>query len=107
MAFHRGDSYTRDQIHSELGGEKVSYLPQQGGRIVCGCFSPDSNPEAPYEILVGGTDEVGGEGPVLKKARMLSRQGGSIPVFLKQATNFWLFDGNFRVKGVVEDRHHI
>ena len=79
MAFMRGDSYTRDHIHAELGGETVSYLPQQGGRIVSGCFSPESNPEAPHEILVGGMEEDGGEGPVLRKARTLSRQEGSIP----------------------------
>jgi len=107
MAFTRGDSYTRDHIHAELGGETVSCLPQQGGRIVCGCFSPESNPEASYEILVGGMDEEGGEGPVLRTAKTLSRQEGPIPVFLKQATNSWLLDGHFRVKGVVEGRDNI
>ena len=39
MLFVQGESYTRDFIHDQLGGEKVSYLPQKGGRIVCGCFS--------------------------------------------------------------------
>ena len=38
MPFAIGAHYTRDEIHSELGGEKVSFLPQKGGRIVCGCF---------------------------------------------------------------------
>jgi hypothetical protein len=47
MPFIPSESYTRDQIHEEVGGEKVSYLPQKEGRVVCGCFSPDSNPEAP------------------------------------------------------------
>ena len=107
MKFMSADSYTRDQIHAELSGEKVSYLPQHGGRIVCGCFSQESNPEAPYEILVGGMDEEGSEGPILREARMLSRQEGSIPVFLKQAPNAWIFDGHFRVKGVVEDRESL
>jgi HNH endonuclease/EVE domain len=63
--------------------------------------------EAPYEILVGGPDEGVGESSVLKKARMLAKQREPIPVFLKQATNAWLFDGHFRVKGVVEDRGYI
>jgi len=60
MPFIPGESYTRDHIHKQVGGEKISYLPQKDGRIVCGCFSPDSNPEAPYVILVGGPDESAG-----------------------------------------------
>jgi hypothetical protein len=106
MRFIPGDSYTRGQIHDEFGGEMVSYLPQQDGKIVCGCFSPESNPEAPYEVLVGGPEE-GGEGPILKKARLLAKQRGPIPVFLKQAPNAWIFDGHYRAKGVVEDRAYL
>jgi 5-methylcytosine-specific restriction enzyme A len=56
---------------------------------------------------VGGTDESGGEFSVLKKARLLTKQSEPIPVFLKQATNAWLFDGHYRAKGVVEDRAYI
>ena len=93
MLFVQGESFTRDFIHDQLGGEKVSYLPQKAGRIVCGCFSTESNPEAPYEILVGGADEEGSEGPILRKARMLARQDGSIPVFLMRAANQWMYDG--------------
>src|SRR5205809_825255 len=92
MPFVRGATYTRDHIHVELGGETVTYLPQRGGRIVCGCFSQDSNPEAPYEILVGGPDESGGESTVERKARLLARQREAIPVFLKQGPNAWLYD---------------
>jgi 5-methylcytosine-specific restriction protein A len=107
MVFVEGESYTRDFIHTQLGGEKVSYLPQKGGRIVCGCFSPDLDPEAPHEILVGGADEDGTEGPIVKKARMLFRQDGSIPVFLKRATKEWMYDGHYRVKRLIEDRDYI
>jgi hypothetical protein len=77
MPFIPGESYTRGQIHEEFGGETVTYLPQQDGKIVCGCFSPDSNPEAPYEILVGGRDEQGGgDSSVVKKARLLAKHRG-------------------------------
>jgi 5-methylcytosine-specific restriction protein A len=107
MPFVQGESYTRDFIHDQLGGEKVSCLPQRAGRIVCGCFSADSSPEAPYEILVGGADEDDSEGPILRKARMLARQDGSIPVFLKRAANQWMYDGRYRAKGVIEDRDYI
>lgn len=50
MAFMRGDSYTRDQIHAELGGETVSFLPQRDGRIVCGCFRVEGVVEDPGYI---------------------------------------------------------
>src|SRR4051812_1432251 len=103
MPFTPGESYTRDHIHEMLGGEKVSYLPQKDGRIVCGCFSHESNPEAPYVILVGG-DEDGVEHPVEKKAKILERQEEPIPVFLKRATNDWLFEGRFRVRRAIRDR---
>jgi hypothetical protein len=107
MLFVVGEVYTRDRIHTILGGETLSYLPQTGGKIVCGCFSPESNPEAPYEILVGGADAGESEGQILRKARRLSRQDGSIPVFLRRAANEWMFDGHYRVKGLIEDREYI
>jgi hypothetical protein len=56
---------------------------------------------------VGGPDEGGGESSVLKKARLLAKQPETIPVFLKQAKNAWLFDGHYRAQGVVEDRAYI
>ena len=103
MPFIPGELYTRDHIHDQLGGEKVSYLPQKDGRIICGCFSTDSNPKAPYVILVGG-DEDGGEHPVERKARILEKQDEPIPVFLKRASNDWIFEGYFRVKRAIRDR---
>lgn len=105
MPFIPGESYTRDHIHEILGGEKVSYLPQKNGKIICGCFSADANPEAPFVILVGG-DEVS-EGPVERKARILEAQNEPIPVFLKRAANDWLFEGDFKVKGVSRDRQFL
>jgi hypothetical protein len=38
MTFIPGESYTRDHIHEILGGQKVSYLPQKDGKVVCGWF---------------------------------------------------------------------
>ncbi len=53
-------TYSRDNFHESLGGGKVSCLPQRDGKIVCGCFSADVNPESAYVILVGGVECVGG-----------------------------------------------
>ena len=66
MSFITGEAYTRDRIHASLGGEKVTYLPQKEGKIVCGCFSTDFNPEAPLVILVGGSDEDEDANTILK-----------------------------------------
>ena len=99
MTFIPGGSYTRDHIHDVLGGEKVSYLPQKDGKIVCGCFSAEANPKAPYVILVGGDIDDQGS-TVLKKARILKAQEESIPVFLKRTANDWLYEGMFRLKDI-------
>lgn len=92
MLFEVGRIYTRHQIHVALGGELQTYLPQHGGKIVCGCFQPDLDPEAPHEILVADTPKV------RQKAEMLCQQGGSIPVFLKVNRNRWEYRGLFQVK---------
>lgn len=93
MAIEVGRQYTRAQIQQAYGGGVQSYLPNRGGRVTCGCFSPDLNPHAPDEILVG-------DGPKIKEAaRLLIRQGGAIPVFVKRATNAWEYLGRYRVKG--------
>ncbi len=104
MPFVVGESYSRDHIHAELGVDMISYLPQREGRIVCGCFSVNSNPEAPYEILVGGSDE---NGAIQRKARLLAKQGGTIPVFLKHSAYNWKFDGFYRVKSLSEDAAYL
>ena len=91
MIFVEGQSYTRQEINAQLGGEVQHYLPTSDGRIVCGCFNSKLNPEAPEIILAGN-------GPVImKKAGMLCEQGGSIPVFMKRAVNGWEYVGFYKL----------
>jgi hypothetical protein len=95
MNFVIGETYTRDEIHHALDGEKVTYLPQHDKRIVCGCFIPahGKNPKAPDEVLVG-------TGPLVeKKAAMLCAQDEAIPVFLKRVPKQWEYRGEYRVEG--------
>jgi hypothetical protein len=89
MAFTLETTYKRDDIYAQLGGEKETYLPQKNGKIVCGCFNPKENPQAPYIILVRSGEKIE------KKAQILSKQEGCIPVFVKQETNQWEYKGNF------------
>lgn len=89
MAFILGNTYTRDEIHNQLGGEKETYLPQKNGKIVCGCFNPDLNPQAPCIILVGNGSRI------IEKAQILSKQESCIPVFVKLESGKWEYKGNF------------
>ena len=90
-----GQEYSFNAIAEVFGGQSFGYLPQVGSRIVCGRFTTEMNPHAPYEVLVG--DPPG----VLRKAEMLVEQGGVIPVFIKAATNRWRYHGPMEVVGFV------
>jgi hypothetical protein len=89
--------YTRKQIHKLIGGDLQSYLPHRGGRVVCGCFKTDNNPNAPKEILVG--DRVN----VVKYARVFAGQVEPIPVFIKQTVNQWKYIGNYQAVKYTEE----
>lgn len=91
VAINVGKRYTRAQIQQAYGGGIQTYLPNRDGRVTCGCFDPELNPRAPEEILVG-------DGPnIVAAARLLIRQGGAIPIFIKRASSEWEFLGRYRV----------
>jgi len=85
--FTEGATYSLSEIRAQLGGEVMSYLPQRGSQIVCGRFDRSMNPRAPREVLVGNLAKV------VRKARLLIAQGGSIPVFVKERADTWSFQG--------------
>src|SRR5207247_2745571 len=79
--FGFGQTYTRGEIRQALGGDLSSSLPHRDGRVVCGCFRPDLNPDAPDVILSG-------RGPKIERwARVFATQRQCIPCFAKAATN--------------------
>jgi hypothetical protein len=92
MDFKKDQEYTLDEISSVLGGETQSYLPQRGGKIVCGRFSRKMNPDAPTTILAGDLPQV------RRKAELVAEQKEPIPVFIKeQATRaIWRYHGLMR-----------
>ena len=87
-----GSQYTRDEIHSEVGGSKVSCLPTQRGRIVAACLSRKFSPAAPHVVLCGQGPRTGAV------SKLLTIQAGELPVFIKYAANQWEFHGNFQVE---------
>ena len=89
--FMVGRQYTRDEIHAEVGGSKVSCLPTRGGTIVAACLSQKFSPAAPHVVLCGQGLRTGGV------SKLLTITPGKLPVFIKRAASRWEFRGNFRV----------
>lgn len=97
MSFKEDECYSRREIHEKLGGGIQDYLPHINGRVVCGAFRTDTNPKAPEEILVGN-------GPnIMKYGKILCEQSGSIPVFIKKASNRWEYRGEYSADRWTED----
>jgi len=89
--------YTREYIHEKLGGGIQSYLPTSNGRVVCACLSKSLNPRAPEVILVG-LGKI-----VVKTAEILGHQTDPIPIFVKESSNSWRFEGEYVSEGFKTD----
>jgi hypothetical protein len=92
-----GEEYPLALIQEAFGGDNMSYLPETGGRIVCGRFTTDMNPKAPERVLVGDRPRV------KRKAELLAQQGGTLPVFMKEGPNRWRYHGLMRFVEYVTD----
>jgi hypothetical protein len=91
-----GRHYSRDEIGGMLGGSLQSYLPMKNGRVTCGCFRPDLNPDAPAVVLVGlGPQRV-------NSAKQAVLQRTRIPIFLKRESLEWEYIGDWRATRFVE-----
>ena len=97
-SLQEGSRYTRDEIAEAVGGgNRQSYLPYTGGRILAACLRPRDNPDAPRVILAGS-------GPRQSScADLLCAQPDPIPVFVKKKTKEWEYRGRFRVVDCSED----
>lgn len=95
--FEHGVSYTRKQIHAQVGGSLQSFLPHVGGRVVAACLRPDYDPDAPTVLLVGE-----GEG-IEQAADMLVAQRSPVPMFLKLGTGDWKYVGEYAVERSSQD----
>ena len=89
--FKIGCEYTRDEIHLQLGGSKVSCLPTLDGKIVAACLSQKFSPAAPTVVLCGQGQKT------TAVSKLLTLQQGNIPVFVKKTVNRWTFCGVFQV----------
>ena len=96
-----GNAYTREQIHSLLGGGAQSFLPMKNGRVVCGCFRLDTNPDAPKEILVGVGEQR------VRSAQVTKLQDSAIPIFLKRQSDEWEYVGMYKATRYLDKAHHL
>ncbi len=95
--FKSGMRYTRNDIHDQLGGSKVSCLPVKDGMIVAACLLKSFSPEAPQVMLCG-------VGPRTTPAsEQLTQHKGPLPIFIKQAPNQWEYAGRFEVVESLSD----
>jgi hypothetical protein len=80
---------------------QMSNLPSKGKRVLYACLKPELNPHAPKIVLVGSGEKT------VENARMLCRQSGAIPVFVKEADAEWEYIGDFKVERCSENRRVI
>lgn len=89
--FELNKAYTREFIHTVCGGSKQSFLPEKNGKVVAACLRTDLNPQAPDVIICDSSASARAAG------RTLATQGGTIPVFIKMATDSFRFVGQYAV----------
>lgn len=97
--FVYGRSYTRRDIHNEVGGNLQQYMPSVAGRVVAVCINPapQLQPFPPRQIFVGA-------GSITRaRAKRLSLQDEPVPVFIKQAPKEWIFEGYWRPARYVDE----
>jgi hypothetical protein len=64
---------------------------------VCACLTRERNPRAPEEIVIGGNERSA------RLARELAASGASVPVFVRLHRGGWGYEGERRVRAVVDE----
>lgn len=96
-SFTRGQTYSPEEISSEVGGNPQAALPFSDGRVTCARLTPGDNPDAPHTIPIG-------PGPGREKSgRLLAEQDAPVPVFLKEGAGEWRHVGLFESVGDTTD----
>jgi hypothetical protein len=88
--FVLGRKYTREEISKILGGSEIDYLPTEKGKVVCGCFTLDHNPDAP-NVVIPGTGSV-----IERRAKIFCEQKHPVPIFIKRHVNEWEYVGDYK-----------
>jgi hypothetical protein len=86
-----GEFYSWRELSALLQFTPTPYLTNANGKIICGAFRKDLNPDAPTIVLPGVRKKHWAE-----NAELLCRQRKSIPVFTKEAGLPWQYHGRFK-----------
>jgi hypothetical protein len=95
--FTIGQTYTRDEIHDRVGGDKQGMLPTVGRRVVCCCTSPEIDRLAPSALLIGDFPNK------YRAAKQWAGDRQAVPVFSKLKRNHWKYIGDYHVHHSTED----
>lgn len=99
--FQENHSYSREDIHLQLGGGIQDMLPHLKGRVVCVCVRPDIHPDAPDILLISAANSI------YRWACVFCNQKFPIPAFLRQQSKQWLYIGPYFVEAWTENRAEI
>jgi hypothetical protein len=91
IMFVIGKDYSREDIHATCGGNKQAFLPTHHGKVVAACLKPDRNPRGPEVVLCSTRAASRAAG------RTFARQGGAVPVFMREDSNRWRYVGRYEV----------
>jgi len=100
--FMEGEFYSWKELSSLMGFTPTPYLTNAKGKIVCGTFRKDLNPDAPGIVLPGKSKAHWAQNAVL-----LCQQSQSIPVFTKEAGLPWEYHGRFTGEGCTRNATEI
>lgn len=88
---NEGESYSRNEIAAEIGGQLQSFLATRNGEVVGIFANPQLNPDAPNTILCSNKPNTA------KYSEWLCNQSTPAHLFLKIRPNEWRFEGLFSV----------
>ncbi len=95
-----GRTYSWAEVQKHWGGEQT-YLSLREGRIICATLDARQNPQAPRVVVVG-------HGSMnMHRAEVLCRQKESIPVFIKESTNQWRYEGRYKFDHFITDPREV
>lgn len=94
-----GGFYAWHQIESLVGHPPHGYLTEVEGRIVCGCFLLDLNPDAP-DIVLPGTRQDWIEKATLFQTQSAKDSTGAVPIFVKAEGLPWEHVGHYQVEAI-------
>ena len=101
-----GGFYAWHQIESLVGHPPHGYLTEVEGRIVCGCFVLELNPDAP-DIVLPGTRQDWIDKSAKFQIQSTENPPITVPIFIKGEGLPWEYVGRYRVEAITRSQIEI